>query len=197
MTVGALSALDEARISPIASGCPSQSITSQLPPAARMKWQTHPAASLTSPACAGSAPMDGMRRNPASSSNQSTGGNLAAVASQVRELPFQAVGELGATPGRHEPRRRDPDRVDQERSLEELGVVLAVGRQRDRAGRVVAVDALAVNQRRQVVFAGPSVRGLEVMPDRAADSRHAVVEMSVTVQRLPGGELARGQLEQQ
>src|SRR5439155_22784993 len=69
---GASSAPDDARISPIASGCPSQSTSSASPPAPRTNSQTHSPAALTSSACAGSALIDGMRRNAASSSNQSS-----------------------------------------------------------------------------------------------------------------------------
>src|SRR6478609_4217959 len=86
MTVGALSAPFDARISPIASGWPFQSTTSHSPPAARMNEQTHSPARTTSSLCSLSALIDGMRISSASSSNQS--GFIAA------SLPF--VDVLGA-----------------------------------------------------------------------------------------------------
>ena len=60
----------EAASSPIASGWPSQSTSSALPPALSMKPVTHSAARTTSAACAESALTEGIRRNSASSSNQ-------------------------------------------------------------------------------------------------------------------------------
>src|ERR1700733_7157910 len=70
-TVGALSASYEARTSPTASGCPSQSTSSHSPPASRTRSHTHSPACWTSGRRAGSALTDSIRRNSASSWNQS------------------------------------------------------------------------------------------------------------------------------
>src|SRR6476620_2218661 len=83
MTVGALSAPFDARISQIARGWPFQSTTSHSPPASRMNEQTHSPARTTSSLCALSALIEGMRSSSASSSNQS--GFIAA------SLPFVDV----------------------------------------------------------------------------------------------------------
>src|SRR3954470_23673060 len=91
MTVGALSASFDARSSPIASGWPCQSTSSHSPPAPRMKEQTHSPARRTSPACAGSALIEGMRKSSASSSNHgSTRGRLA----MRRSARLRDVAEL-------------------------------------------------------------------------------------------------------
>src|SRR5919197_5162874 len=76
MTVGASPSPLEARISPRASGWPSQSRSSASPPAERMKSHTHSPARRTSSARSASALTLGMRMNSASSSSQacSTGG---------------------------------------------------------------------------------------------------------------------------
>src|SRR5258708_15511627 len=89
MTVGAGIVPLVARISPIASGCPSQSTSSASPPADRMKSQTHSPARRTSPAWALSALTEGIRRNPASSSNQ---GSL--MAASLVTQPCNDVGGI-------------------------------------------------------------------------------------------------------
>src|SRR6476469_2993288 len=102
MTVGALSAPFDARISPIASGWPFQSTTSHSPPASRMNEQTHSPARTTSSSCALSALIEGMGSSSASASNQS--GFIAA------SLPF--VDALGARYLMRATREHELERTD-------------------------------------------------------------------------------------
>ena len=78
--------------------------------------------------------------------------------------------------------------------MEDLLVVRPVGVGGGPSFRLRMARAVAQDERGEVVFAGAAARRLEVVPYGPGSRLDAVEEVGVAVQRLTGGQLARGEL---